>query len=336
MKKLFRALHSSGTVFSATSALLLSTASMAEGSTSASPLSGCAPLCVGGVCTPVQIADFWPTTSIAVTDQDVYFSGGAYPTLSNGFVGRVSKSGGPATRILTNLAAIPAVRETGGDLYVLGSAHPLPGKVNRLNANGSFTAIPASAGKPRFFTGDATHLYWIDTNDGHFYAVPREGGSPTVVAQSGLPTKPLQALTDEDNLYWVNRPASGKGWTLWKAPKDGGAAPTQLLFIQAGKFHQFAMDADTIYFLDYYTGLNKISKSGGAVTNIAYADSPGSVLAVDDERLYWIKDEVLTATCKDGSGDQVLTTETYSTDDIAVDDSGIYWAQFYKVWKLAK
>ncbi|MDC0711693.1 hypothetical protein POL68_24710 [Stigmatella sp. ncwal1] len=34
-------------------------------------------------------------------------------------------------------------------------------------------------------------------------------------------------------------------------------------------------------------GLNKISKSGGAVTNIAYADSPGNVLAVDDSGIYW-------------------------------------------------
>lgn len=338
MKKLLRAIHSSATIVSATSAVFLATASLAEGSHSAPARSGCAPLCTGGVCTPVQIADFWPTESIALKDNDVYFAGGAYPYIANGFVGRVPKSGGFASRFLTNLATIPAVEEAGGEIYVLGAAHPLPGRVNRLNADGSFTAIPTSPStmKPRFFTGDATHLYWVDNDDGHFYTVPRAGGTPTVVAQSGLPSKPLQALVDEENLYWVNRPANGKGWILWKAPKNGGAAPTQLLFVPAGKFHKFALDTDTLYFLDYYTGLNQISKSGGAVTNISYADDPGTVLAVDGERLYWIKDEVLTATCKDGSGEQVLTTETYSTSDIAVDDSGIYWAQFYKVYKLTK
>lgn len=336
MKKLSRAIHSFATAFSATSAVLLATASLAEESHVSR--TGCAPLCGGGVCAPVLIADFWPMESIALTDDDVYFAGGAYPYIANGSVGRVPKSGGTASRFLTNLATIPAVKQAGGDIYVLGSSHPLPGRVNRLNADGSFTAVPTSpsTSNPRFFTGDATHLYWVDNKDGHFYRVPRAGGSPTVVAQSGLPSMPLQALVDGDSLYWVNRPTSGKGWTLWKAPKAGGAAPTQLLFLQAGKFHKFALDANNIYFLDYYTGLNKLPKSGGAVTNIAYADKPGDVLAVDDQRIYWIKDEVLTATCKEGSGDQALTSETYSTSDIAVDDSGIYWAQFYKVYKLSK
>ncbi|QRK10465.1 hypothetical protein JQX13_10450 [Archangium violaceum] len=134
----------------------------------------------------------------------------------------------------------------------------------------------------------------------------------------------------------MNQPASKKGWTLWKAPRSGGAAPTLLLSVQAGRFRSFALDANDIYFIDYYTGLNKISKNGGAVTNIAYADEPGNFLVADDERLYWLKDEVLTATCKDGSSSQALTAETYLTEDLAVDDSGIYWTQFYQVWKIAK
>ncbi|HEX8536635.1 MAG TPA: hypothetical protein VF664_04175, partial [Cystobacter sp.] len=259
-----------------------------------------------------------------------------YPYITNGFVGRVSKAGGPFEMVLEDLATIPTVRQTGGEIFILGAASPLPSLLNRLNADGSFTGFPTATGWPNFFTGDATHLYWVDSNEGNFYALPRSGGSLSVVAQSNIPTKPLQSLVDGDSLYWVNRPASGKGWNLWKAPKAGGAAPTLLLFVQAGRFRGFAMDANNIYFLDYYTGLNKISKSGGAVTNIAYADDPGSILAVDNERIYWIKDEVLTATCKDGSGDQAITAETYSTDDIAVDDSGIYWSQFYKVWKIAK
>ncbi len=338
MKKLLRTLHSSTTLFSALSAALLATASLAEGSDTAPTRAGCAPLCSGGVCSPVLIADFWPMESVALSGQDVYFAGGAYPYIANGSVGRVPKAGGTATRFLTNLATIPSVEEASGDIYVLGSSQPLPGRVNRLNADGSFTALPTSPStqKPRFFTGDATHLYWIDATDGHFYRVPRTGGTPTVVAQSGLPTKPNQAIVSGDFLYWVNRPASNKGWTLWKAPKNGGAAPTQLLFLAAGKFHKFAVDGDTVYFLDYFTGLNKLPTNGGPVTNIAYADDPGTVLAIDDQRIYWIKDEVFTASCKDGSGDQVLTTDTYSTTDVAVDDTGIYWAQFYKVYKLSK
>jgi hypothetical protein len=338
MKKPLRAFHSTATLFSAASAVLLASASPAEESHTSPTRAGCAPLCPGGVCSPSLIADFWPTKSIALTSTEVYFAGGSYPYIANGFVGRVPKAGGTAARFLTNLATIPDVEDANGEIYVLGSSQPLPGRVNRLNPGDSFTAIPTSPStqKPRFFTGDATHLYWVDATDGHFYRVPRTGGTPTVVAQSGTPNKPLQALVDGDSLYWVNQPTSGKGWTLWKAPKSGGAAPTQLLFLQAGKFHQLAMDANALYFLDYYTGLNKLSKSGGAVTNIAYADSPGSVLAVDGARIYWIKDEVLTATCKDGGGHQVITSETYLTSDLAVDDTGIYWAQFYKVYKLSK
>lgn len=336
MKNLRRALHSSRTVFTATSALLLATASMAEGRNSATSLSACAPLCNGGVCTPALLASYGSTSHIALTDNEVYFSGGVYPYIANGYVGRVSKSGGPSELFIRDLATTTSVRQTGGELFVLGAASPLPGKVNRLNADGSFTGIPTTAGWPDFFTGDATHLYWVDRSDGNFYAVPRTGGTPSLVAQSSTPTKPRQALVDDDSLYWVNRTANNKGWNLWKAPKTGGAAPTLLLFVPAGKFHKFALDANDIYFLDYYTGLNKLSKSGGAVTNIAYADDPGDILAVDDGRIYWIKDEVFTATCKDGSGDQILTTETYLTEDLAVDDSGIYWTQFYKVWKIAK
>lgn len=58
--------------------------------------------------------------------------------------------------------------------------------------------------------------------------------------------------------------------------------------------------------------------------------------AFEISRLYWLEDEVLTATCKDGSNSQALTAETYLTEDLAVDDSGIYWTQFYQVWKIAK
>lgn len=353
-----KAMASAGTFFYTASALLIAAATagcMAAGEDSseslgqgapesaATPLSsappatlsGCAPLC-NGSCTPVMLANYWPAKDIALTSTDVFFSGGSTPYVNNGYVRRVPKAGGAATLILGNLAITPSVRRAGADVYVIGADAPLPGLLNRVNANGTFTAVPTSTGSPNFLTGDATHLYWVDSIDGNFYALALAGGSPAVVAQSGTPTKPLKALIDGDSLYWVNQPLSKKGWTLWKAPKAGGAAPTLLLSVQAGKFRSFAVDATDIYFIDYYTGVNKISKSGGAVTNIAYADEPGSHLVVDNERFYWIKDEVLTATCKDGSSDQVLTTETYITDDMAVDSSGLYWVQYYKVWKIAK
>ncbi len=333
------------TLFNAASAFLIVAASAGWQASSATPrsstppstsLTGCTPLCNGGNCTPIMLADIWPSKNVALTENDVLFSGGAYPYINNGYVAKVPKAGGQIEFILDDLATIPTVRQTGGEIYVLGASSPLPSLLNRLNSDGSYTGFPTATGWPNSFTGDATRLYWVDSNDGNFYSVPRTGGSLELVAQSGTPTKPYQAHVDEEYLYWVNQPLSKKGWTLWKAPKSGGAAPTLLLSVLAGRFRKFVLDGNDIYFIDYYTGLNKISKNGGAVTHIAYADDPGSMLAVDDERLYWIKDEVFTATCKDGSSSQSLTAETYLTEDIAVDDSGIYWTQFYKVWKLAK
>lgn len=339
MKKLHEVLRSSRTTVSALSALCLTltgTASMAQELNNAAPLAGCAPLCNGGACTPTLLADYGSTTKIALTANEVYFSGGVYPYINNGYVGRVPKAGGTASLFLRDLATTTSVQDVNGEIYILGSASPLPKTVSRLNANGSLTGITNTTGWPDYFTGNATHLHWVNWTTGDIYGVPRTGGTPFVIAQTGTASKVREVLADNNNVYWVNRTANNKGWNLWRAPKTGGATPTLFLSVPVGKFHALALDTNDIYFLDYYTGLNKLSKSGGAVTNIAYADEPGNVLAVDNERVYWIKDEVFTATCKDGSSEEALTSETYSTDDIAVDGSGIYWSQFYKVWKIAK
>ncbi len=48
-----------------------------------------------------------------------------------------------------------------------------------------------------------------------------------------------------------------------------------------------------------------------------------------------MKDEVLTATCKDGSGSEALGPADILVT-IAVDSSGVYWTDRNKVMKIAK
>ncbi|EPX58742.1 hypothetical protein D187_003703 [Cystobacter fuscus DSM 2262] len=296
------------------------------GDTTSAPTLACAPLC-NGSCTPIDLATINTNgaINIALTDQYVYYGGGYGSEVSNDEVGRVPKAGGAKTVLINRLTYVTELVGSGPYAYFSGSGRGLGSNLNRVNPDGTITALPVTGGYPSGVAVDSTHIYWIGNNQYNIYAQPLSGGTASLVVphdpvQGGLRTS---LFADGDSLYYREL---GSLSSTMKAPKSGAAAPIKLT--RTSWYLDF--DDANVYYAA--SGVYRIPKSGGTAVKLA---ATGTRVVVDSERIYWLDGTALRAMCKDGTGAQVLasTGESYN---LAVDSTGVYWAGEGKIRKIAK
>ncbi|WP_234023030.1 hypothetical protein [Sorangium cellulosum] len=292
------------------------------GSTPAATLA-CAPLC-NGSCTPIDLAtiNIGGAVYMALTDQYVYFGGGYGSEVGDDKVRRVPKAGGARTTIVDRLTHMTRLVGSGPYAYFAASAPRLGSSLNRVNPDGTITAVPITGGYPSGVAVDSTHIYWIGNKRSDIYARPLSGGSASLLIPRGAGSR-QSLFEDEDSLYYIESASSG----MMKAPKSGATAPIR--FIPRVSWY-LAFDEDNVYYVN--GGVHRMPKSGGTPVQLA---TGGTRVAVDDERIYWLDGTALRAMCKDGTGTQVLasTSEPYN---LAVDSTGVYWAGEGKIRKIAK
>lgn len=292
----------------------------------------CAPLCQGS-CTPVDLATGIMTEGairLALTDQYVFYGGGYGSELSDDEVGRIPKAGGAKTILIDQLTSVSELVGSGADAYFVTSEFGLGSHLNRVNPNGTITAVPTIGGYPMGVAVDSTHIYWIGNDQYHIYAMPLSGGTPTVVVpHAPSPAGGLRVglYMDGDTLYHKeNSPLN----SIMQTPKSGGAAPTR--FLQGGSIWSLAFDQTHVYYV-YGGWIQRMPKSGGTPVKVTLG---GISVAVDNERLYWLDGSALRAMCKDGTGAQVLATINDEYGSLAVDSTGVYWTDDGKIRKIAK
>ncbi|OJH34112.1 hypothetical protein [Cystobacter ferrugineus] len=286
----------------------------------------CAPLC-NGSCTPIDLATINTNGAIeiALTDQYVYYGGGYGSEVSNDEVGRVPKAGGAKTTLINRLTYVTELVGSGPYAYFSGSGRGLGSNLNRVNPDGTITALPVTGGYPSGVAVDSTRIYWIGNNKYDIYAQPLSGGTASLVVphdpvQGGLRTS---LFADGDSLYYREL---GSLLSTMKASKSGASAPIKLT--RTSWYLDF--DDANVYYAA--SGVYRIPKSGGTAVKLA---ATGTRVVVDSERIYWLDGTALRAMCKDGTGAQVLasTGESYN---LAVDSTGVYWAGEGKIRKIAK
>jgi hypothetical protein len=305
--------------------------------------SSCTPLC-GGHCTPVLLGQASGLDKpILPFGKYVFFSGAITYEASYSFFGRAYKLGTSSLLLAQNMQRPAEFLSNGTSAYALLR---YPGStafshLNQLGEDGSVTPVPGIDGSRSISITavDATHLYALDLGDESVWSTPLTGGAWRRVTRPLANVAGRSVRVDSTSVYIVADDVANNLSIIWKASKRSPSTPTKLVTLP-GSIVSLTMDDTDLYFSNRTKGLFKVSKSGGTVTQLASTATDLSI-AVDAERYYWFNGTALTATCKNGSGSQVLATvastpQTQTPDIISVDAEGVYWRNSYQVWKVAK
>lgn len=205
----------------------------------------------------------------------------------------------------------------------------------------------------------AENVYWT-AMDGGVRAVPKNGGTPTLLAQGqGFPddvvldakgiyyggvdaimTIPyggppaVVAVTDPwadpltldaNNLYWISPAVSP--FILRTAPKTGGAVTD--LATADGYVVDIAANATDVYWTTQSGSLQMVSKQGSsAVTLASHVEYEAAwKVVLDDTHVYWSHFAGVILRMPLGGGpEEVVVANQPGMQDVAVDANCVYWS----------
>jgi hypothetical protein len=172
-----------------------------------------------------------------------------------GFIGRVSKSGGPVTKLATNLGDgldnIPILAVTRDRIVFTQSTFG-------VDCDGRVRSLPKSGGPVTTHASDICHLFYL--------------GADTLFA------------------FWTESNAETGVGRLMRLWLGGPAAPIELDTV-AGQATFLATDLIAVYYQaaldDGTTALRRVTKFGDTAATIATDDTLAFSLALDDAFAYW-------------------------------------------------
>lgn len=237
------------------------------------------------------------------------------------------------------------------------------GNVMKVSKCGGTATTLANAGSARggsvgAFTTDATSAYWV-AGANELFAAPLSGGTPVTLAPNmdtlgltvkganlysvshsfvvtlsvhgGTPSKLAESATyapglpaaDDANVYWV-----GEG--IFTAPRTGGTSTT--LATARDVATGLALDDANVYWCDSSNPdapIMRTPKAGGRSVALATHQSGATGFATYGQDVYWTIDEAAGAVVKVAADGGPVTTLASATSPgaIAVDDTGVYWAE---------
>ncbi len=206
-------------------------------------------------------------------------------------------------------------------------AVPLQGGERRLLA-----AEPGSMATDRSLVGDGSHLFWMATT-GEVRRVARTGGPLATIAKvEGVTGADLRMALDADSLYVTTRRS------LVRVPKAGGA-PAILTETQRAT-QEVAVDDTHVYWFEERVApgrprfLQRISKSGGAVTTLYSQDSISSTVrpALDETSIYYVANygnAINRQPKAGGNPSRIATSEETEIEHLALDGGWVYFATRY-------
>jgi hypothetical protein len=147
-------------------------------------------------------------------------------------------------------------------------------------------------------------------------------GTPTFLAESA-PQDARSVATDGTRVYWTTWGTSGSqdGGMIMSASVNGGASTT--LIANEGTTTDIAVDATSVYWMNYGKNLRAMPKAGGAARTLFDTDEP-MTFALDDSFAYVTTTSAVWKVALSGGAPQKLVDARVS-EAIAVDDAYVYW-----------
>jgi hypothetical protein len=242
---------------------------------------------------------------------------------SQGSVMKVSKCGGTPTTIAT---AGTAYGSSGGGFGLAVDAT----RAYWADDPGDLLAVPLAGGTPTTLDSNAwnvlgltlsgSDLYWVTPSV--VASLPIQGGAPVTL---GTPSAIAQGppVVDDTNIYWV-----GNG--VFSMPR-AGASVTRLA--ASGPSTGLAIDDANVYWCANsleHEPIMSTPKTGGPSVTLASDQLGANGFAADGQNVYWTL-PVFGAVMKVpiAGGTPITVASAPSPTAIALDDTSIYWAQFY-------
>jgi len=153
------------------------------------------------------------------------------------------------------------------------------------------------------------------------------GSCQPVSLATGLNT-PWGIVADESNAYWTEEGSgSVPSGSLSSVPVKGGSSKTLLVGQYAPLF--IAADDTYLFWANFANGgsINRVKKSDGtAFKKLTDANSPAGIALASDSVVYSSGTSIWKIP-KDGGSAQVLATQTgMNPKGVAIDSTGVYWA----------
>lgn len=198
------------------------------------------------------------------------------------------------------------------------------GKIYALDKEGgSLTALAEHENTPLDVAIDDTDVYFLAT-PGEVRRVPK-GGGPSTRVTGGL-VRPRRLAVDAANVYWVDSGGTSAGGAVMRCRKDGSGVTTL-----AGGLHEpgeIVLDTENVYWSDRSEGfIYRLEKDGGAPRKLAQEQWNALQLALDDDYLWWQRGERILKVRKGGGKPISWVNASHSVTGLAVDANAIYYLE---------
>lgn len=226
-----------------------------------------------------------------------------------------------------------------GSVYFLSSTvSPEVYEIRRVaDSGGSVSTIHATSRRVVRLAGDATHLYWMESDmgpeaDTAIWRLPLAGGAVERVAGGmGMLIQFQGGFTVADGFVYFARPVFGVGWDLVRVPASGGAEMV-LAGLDAAPVG-YAVVGDRLFWGDA-GAVRAVPVAGGAVQLLADGQSSVGALAALADGVAWTEG-VCCAHGQAGRVKRLRSDDTVALLVDGIDDPGaiaaagdrIFWAE---------
>jgi hypothetical protein len=263
---------------------------------------------------------------IVVDDGNIYWA-------TTHAVRSLPKAGGTPTTLFTSSQNTPTTLTADATNLYFGYVMS-PTAVLTVPKAGGQAVMLVATGQPSGFVIDADFVYWFDSSDNMVRRTAKAGGgTPEVLAAQ--PPLNLAAI-DDQSLYGfttqaeprIGRIAKADGTTTILRPSDPAT-----IFIR-----QLAIDPSYVYFTTFMitaqsSVLNRMTKTGGDMTELASGLDQAAALAVTSDAIYWITagdsgPPGYLARIPIAGGAAVNVATASHPVGLAVDAQYAYWTEF--------
>jgi hypothetical protein len=209
-------------------------------------------LCAGGTCDaslPRVLMSGVKLGVLAVDATTVFYADQTAST-----IGRVEKTGGPATVLATGESGVQGLAVDSAYVYWSSKTANV---IKRVAKSGGTVQTVATATQPTVVQVDATDVFWANTASAQLLEAPSTGGGSTTVLGSVSVASVLADIAiDGTHAYWVAPSLQGG---LFRTPKDGTGSKEASPSLNAWRI---ALDQDRVYVISDspYQGLARQKK----------------------------------------------------------------------------